>query len=186
MFGRKKVVIADDDMFSVRKLVEMRIPSLFIGLLLGFMLSFATARFEAVLVKNIQIVYFLPFIVYMADAVGTQTQTIYARDLSRGKAKFTTYLVKEILLGITIGIIFGMISWLVVTWWFNSAPLALAVALGMFGAISTAPLVGLIVTEALQIEHQDPAIGAGPIATVIQDLISVLLYGLICSAVILG
>ncbi|MBI4225512.1 hypothetical protein HY612_00180 [Candidatus Roizmanbacteria bacterium] len=78
----------------------MRVPPLVAGLFLGFFISFVTSRFEEVLTKNIEVVYFIPFIVYMADAIGTQTQTIYARDLSHGKANFVTYLIKEIILGL--------------------------------------------------------------------------------------
>lgn len=178
--------LADDDNDSIKTLVWMRIPPLAIGLLLGFVISFAVSRFEEVLLKHVEVAFFIPFVVYMAAAVGNQTQSIYSRDLSSGKAKFTTYLVKEMALGIILGSIFGLISWGIVYVWFGLPQLAMAVGLAMVAAIGTAPLVALLVTEAFQLEHQDPAVGAGPIGTVIQDTISVLLYGLIASAIILG
>ncbi|OGG31139.1 hypothetical protein A3A63_00025 [Candidatus Gottesmanbacteria bacterium RIFCSPLOWO2_01_FULL_46_9] len=176
---------ADDDIYSVRSLVWMRAPSLCIGLILGFALSFVTSRFEQVLAKNISVAYFIPFIVYMADAVGTQTQAIYTRDLSNGGARFSTYLFKESALGVLMGIFFGCVSFLIVSVWFNSMILATAVGLATFCAIATAPVVAIIVTELLQLDHQDPAIGAGPIATVIQDTVSIVVYGAIASAIIL-
>jgi Mg/Co/Ni transporter MgtE len=37
----------------------------------------------------------------------------------------------------------------------------------------------------LQLEHSDPAVGAGPIATVVQDTVSILIFGFIASAIIL-
>ena len=55
----------------------------------------------------------------------------------------------------------------------------------MFAAVLVAPLVALLVTETLQLEHSDPAVGSGPIATVIQDTLSILIFGLIASAIIL-
>lgn len=67
--------------------------------------------------------------------------------------------------------------------WLQSAQLTLAVSLATFAAITTSPIVALIVTELLQLEHTDPAVGAGPIAAVIQDGISVLLFGLIASVI---
>ena len=72
----KKIQYADDGVTPVKRLVEMRVPSLMVGLVLGIVLSFITSRFENVLSENIKVAFFIPFIVYMADAVGTQTQNI--------------------------------------------------------------------------------------------------------------
>lgn len=181
----KKILLIDDDLYTVRRLAWMRAPSLIIGLVMGFALSFVTSRFEQVLEKNISVAFFIPFIVYMADAVGTQTQAIYTRDLGNGTAKFSTYLFKESGLGIIMGIFFGCVTFLIITTWFQSMMLATAVSLATFFAISTAPIVAILVTEVLQLEHQDPAIGAGPIATVIQDAVSILVYGAIASWILL-
>ena len=181
----KHTWIVDDDKHSVRTLVWLRAPSLLIGLILGLSLSFITSKFELVLEKNIHVAFFIPFIVYMADAVGSQTQAIYTRDLSDGGARFMTYLVKETGLGLLMGLFFGCITFLIISISYNSMILATAVSLSAFCAISSAPVVAILVTEALQLDHQDPAIGAGPIATVIQDTVSIVVYGAIASAILL-
>lgn len=181
----KKIQYADDDITPVRRLVQMRIPSLLVGLALGIVLSLVTSHFEDVLSENIKVAFFIPFIVYMADAVGTQTQNIYTRDLRTGKASFKKYLIKETLLGFILGAISSIIAVITIILLFRSMTLALAVGLGTLVSIISAPVIALIVTEALQLEHTDPAVGAGPIATVIQDTISVLIYGLIATAIIL-
>lgn len=184
--GKKKIIsLTDDDIDSIRELVMRRVPPLFVGLFLGFLISFATSRFKDVLTKNIEVAYFIPFVVYMAAAVGAQTQTIYARDLVDGTARFSTYLVKEVALGIILGTVFGLLSWVVVTLWFGAGLLALSVGVALFAAIATAPFIALTVTELLQLHHQDPAVGAGPIATVIQDTVSVSLFGIIASVIML-
>lgn len=180
MSGHRRVY-ADDDKYPVAKLALMRIPSLIIGLAMGFILSFVTSRFEEVLATNVQVVFFLPFIVYMADAVGTQTQTIYARDLGRGRAKFSNYLKKETALGLLLGSIFGLVSGLIVVWWLENILIGISVGFSMLLAVFTAPLVALVVTEIFQLEHQDPAVSTGPIATVIQDVLSVVIYGFVAS-----
>jgi magnesium transporter len=180
-----KIEYADDDKESVLTLLRLRIPSLIIGLILGIVLSFITSRFEEVLAKNISIAYFIPFVVYIADAVGTQTQNIYTRDLKSGKARFKKYLLKESILGFVLGSIFGLIIFPIVFFWFNSFDLALAVGLSTFGAIASAPLIALFITEILELENLDPAVGAGPIATVVQDAASILIYGLIATALFL-
>lgn len=179
------VEFADDDTQSVSVLFRLRIPSLVVGLVIGIFLSFATSRFEEVLSMNVSVAFFIPFIVYLADAVGTQTQNIYTRDLRSGKASFKGYLIKEGLLGVLFGLIFGLVSAVIIMVWFKSRELALAVSLSLFGAVATAPLIALSVTQILKLEHTDPATGAGPIATVIQDTVSVLIYGFIASAILL-
>lgn len=183
---KKIIKYADDDRYPVSTLALMRIPPLVGGLVFGIVLSFATSRFEEVLMKNVQIAFFIPLVVYMAAAVGSQTQSIYTRDLKSGKAKFGNYLFKETCLGLILGLFFGLASWLIVEIWFGSEELARAIALSMFAAVAAAPLVALIVTEVFELEHQDPAVGAGPIGTVIQDTISVIIYGMISSAILLN
>lgn len=175
----------DDDHTPVKRLLTLRIPSLLVGLFLGLFLSFVTSRFDEVLQKNVAIAYFIPFIVYLSDAVGTQTQTIYVRDLKTGKANFKTYLVKESILGATLGSIFAMLTGLIILGWFKSAELAWAVSLGVFGAVFSAPLIALVITKVLQLEHEDPAVWGGPIATVIQDTVSVVIFGLVASLILL-
>jgi len=182
---RQRIRYADDDRMPVKRLIEMRIPSLLIGLSLGVILSFIMSGFEGTLSRNIQIVFFLPFIVYIADAVGAQTRDIYVRDLKGGKARFITYLVKETLIGIALGILSGAIIGTVAWFWLGASATALAVALGTIGAVIVAPPVALIIAEILELEHRDPAVGAGPIATIIQDTLSVVIYGLIATAIIL-
>lgn len=182
---KKRIRYADDDTESVGLLLRLRLPPLAIGLLLGLVLSFVTSGFEEVLSENVSVAFFIPFIVYLADAVGTQTQNIYSRDLRSGKASFHRYLIKESILGILFGLLFGVITATIVTLWFQSTSLALAISLSVFGATATAPLISLIVTEFFQLEHLDPAVGSGPLATIILDTISVIIYGLIASAILL-
>ena len=182
---KEKIILADDDTESTGFLFRFRTPSLFIGLILGIVLSFVASRFEDVLSKNVAVAFFIPLVVYLSDAVGTQTQNIYTRDLKSGRASFKNYLFKESILGVLFGLIFGGLVMPIILIWFKNWELAVTISLSLFCAIASAPLISLVVTEALQLEHKDPAVGAGPIATVIQDTVSVLIYGLIASAIIL-
>lgn len=181
----KKIEYADDETDTVGQLFWMRLPSILIGLALGAILSFVTSNFEDVIHRHVEIVYFLPFVVYMADAIGTQTQSIYTRDLKTGHACFMEYLIKELLLGVIFGGGSGAVTALITWIWFSSKEITLAVSLAMFAAVAIAPVIALLVTEALQLDHKDPAVGAGPIATVIQDTLSVLIFGFIASAVMM-
>lgn len=182
---KKRRVYADDDTSSLNKLFKLRIYPLLIGLFLGLGISFVTSRFEEVLSRNIALAFFLPLIVYLADSIGNQTQTIYIRDLKTGKANFKTYLVKETLLGIIFGFIFSVISCVVIFFWFKSLLLTLSIGISIFIVISIAPVMALLVTKIVYYFREDPAVAAGPIGTVIRDIISVVIYGLISSLLIL-
>ena len=69
--NKKRIKYADDDISSVSLLFKLRTPSLLIGLFLGLVMSFITSRFEEALLENIALAFFLPLIVYLADAIGT-------------------------------------------------------------------------------------------------------------------
>lgn len=175
----------DDDSESVGVLFRLRAPALVIGLVLGVGISFITSGFEEVLSKNVQVAFFLPFVVYIADAIGTQTEAIYSRDLKTGRAKFANYLRKEFILGVIFGLIFGVFSGVITLLWLRDSLLSLSVSIASVLAISAAPLVALSVAHIFQSVHKDPAAGTGPVATVIQDILSVVIYGVVASIVIL-
>ena len=183
--NRNFLKYADDDVTPIWRLILIRMPSLILGLFLGFGLSFVTSEFREVIETNIEMAFFIPFVVYMADAVGGQTQNIYIRDLLTGKASFKRYMIKESALGLLMCLFFGLVTAVVVTVWLGNPRVTMAVSLGIFGAVASAPMISMIVTETLELEHSDPAIGTGPIATVLQDTASVIIYGLIASAVFL-
>ncbi len=180
-----QITYVDDDHTPVKRLFALRIPSLVVGLFLGLFLSFMTSRFEEVLAKEVAVAFFIPFIVYLAAAVGSQTQTIYVRDLKTGQADFHTYLIKEAALGLILGLFFSIFTGLIVMAWFQSLDLALAVSLGVLGAVFVAPVIALVISEILELEHEDPAVWAGPMATVVQDTVSVLVFGSVATAILL-
>lgn len=181
----EEITYVDDDTESVVKLLRLRIPPLVIGLLLGLVISFVTSNFEKVLSHDVRVAFFIPFIVYLADAIGTQTQTIYARDLKTGKVKFHNYLIKESALGLLLGIIFSAFSSFIIIVWFADRLLAASVGLSILIAVTAAPVMALCITQITNLLKTDPAAGAGPIATVVQDMLSLIIYGLISSWIIL-
>jgi len=180
-----KINYADDKKESVWTLFKLRTPALFLGLILGIGLSFISSSFEEVLSKNVEVAFFIPFVVYISSALGAQTEAIYIRDLKTEKVKFSDFLYKEIFLGLLFGTIFGLFSGLIVLLWLHNTLLALSITLSSFMALASAPIVALTITQFFQTFRQDPATGTGPIATVIQDIISILIYGLVCSWILL-
>ena len=185
MSEKNEAVLEDDNKEPVKLMVRHRLPWLILGLLGGIGATILSSHFEELLTKNIELSFFIPVIVYMADAVGTQTESVIVRNLARRKVHFGTYLFKEFMLGTMLGLGFGCLMALFAFLWFHSWQTSLTVGYGMFITMSIAPVVALVIPEFLWREHADPAIGSGPFATVISDLLSLFIYFLVASIIIL-
>lgn len=175
----------DDAKESVSLLLEHRLPWLVVGLIGGMLATLLSSRFEKVLSSNISLAYFIPVIVYMADAVGTQTENVYVRNLGKGRVRLGKYLAKEIALGICLGLLFGGVCGLFTFFWMGKMNTSITIALSLFTTIATAPLVALVVSALFNRTHDDPAVGAGPVTTVIQDVISITTYFVIATVILL-
>jgi len=179
-----KILYADDATEGVGLLLRLRLPWLFVGLVGGVISSFLVSRFETVLSENIALAFFLPFIVYMSDAVGSQTEAIFVRSLAKRATSFVAFVLKEFLLGIVLGLIFGGIVGSIAYLWLGSIAIAFTVGLAMSATVGVAPLVALLIPEFLFEERADPAVGAGPFTTIIQDLLSILIYFTVASLIL--
>lgn len=179
-----KFHLEDDVKEKLPSLIKERLPWLIIGLIGGIIATIVISRFENILSKNISLAFFLPVIIYLSDAIGTQTENIYVRRLSQFKDTFWPYLVKELFVGLSFGLIFGLLLGIFAKLWLNLDSLAFSIGAAMFINGTIAPIISLIVPELLFKGHKDPALGAGPFTTIIQDLISLSVYLLVAALVI--
>jgi len=167
----------------VRRRLWHRLPWLLVGLAGAILAAAIVGGFEEELSRNVLLAFFIPGIVYMADAVGTQTETLVIRGLSVG-VPIRRVLARELLTGILVGIILaavflpiGILAW-------GEADVAVAVSLALLGACSVATLVAMALPTLLHHLKLDPAFGSGPLATVIQDLLSIIIYFAIAVAIV--
>ena len=159
-----------------------RLPWLIVGLA-GAMLSVAiVSGFEQELNEEVLLAFFLPSVIYMADAVGTQTEAILIRAMSAGVTVRSVFF-REVATGAVLGGLVGatFLAFALVT--FGDAQIALAVAIALFASCSIASLVAMALPWALARAGRDPAFGAGPLATVIQDLLSIVVYFGVATAI---
>lgn len=169
----------------VDHLIEHRIPWLVVGILGGFLATFIMSRYEAILSADVRLAFFIPIVVYLSDAVGTQTETIYIRALSNKlRINFYKYIFKESVIGFALGIISGTILGFFATFWLKSSLIGITVGLAMVINLTLAPILAVFIPSILYKEKADPALGAGPVATIIQDLISLLIYFVIANILI--
>lgn len=177
--------LTDDSHEKLSALIKERLPWLLLGLCGGIIATILVSKFESILSSNISLAFFLPVIIYMSDAIGTQTENIYVRHLAKFKENFLQYLIKEVSIGLSFGLLFGLLLGVFAKMWLKSDLVALTIGLAMFINGSLAPIVALIVPEILFKEHKDPALGAGPFTTILQNLISLSIYLLVATVIIL-
>ena len=159
----------------IRRRLWHRVPWLALGLA-GAMLSAAiVASFEDELREEVLLAFFLPAVVYMADAVGTQTETVVIRGMSLG-VPIGKVAVRELLTGLIIGglIAASFFAFAFAIW--EDGRVAGVVALSLLVSTSLATAVAMVLPYTLARLGRDPAFGSGPLATVIQDLLSIAAY----------
>ena len=167
----------------VRQRVWHRLPWLLLGLVGALLAAVIVGGFEEELSENLLLALFIPGVVYMADAVGTQTETLLIRGLSVG-VSIGRVARRELVTGLIVGLILsgvflvvGMLAW-------GDAEVIVAVSLALLAACTVATVVAMALPTLFRRLGIDPAFGSGPLATVIQDLLSILIYFSIASAIV--
>jgi len=156
--------------------VRHRLPWLLVGLAGSALATAAMAAMEVTLQANVAIAFFVPALVYLADAIGTQTEAVAVRGLSLTRAGLGPLLAGELRTGLFIGMILGVLSFVPIWLAFGNARLAAAVAVSIVAAGTVANGLGLFIPWLLQRLGFDPAYGTGPGSTVLQDVCTILVY----------
>jgi magnesium transporter len=167
---------APPEMGGIAQIVRARMPWLLIGLAGGFLAGGIASLFEGSLKDNIALAFFLPLVVYMADAIGTQTETILVRALAYGKVPLGAQLLREGAVGLLIGGIVGLSAGACLLAWGGAKSVALTLALTLALTAVIATLVASLLPIGLSRVGVDPALASGPVATVAQDILSVAVY----------
>jgi len=160
---------------SVLRRLHHRLPWLLIGLVGAMASALLVGAFEEELDKKVLLAFFVPAVVYMADAVGGQTRVVLIRGLSVGVGiggVARRELVTGVIIGAAVGaafVPFALLGW-------GDRGVAAAVGLALFASCAISTLVAMALPWVFQRFGADPAFGSGPLATVIQDLLSIAVY----------
>ena len=158
-------------------LLSSRLPWLLVGLCGGLFAAMTVGSFEKILDEYIVLAFFLPLVVYMSDAVAGQTLAILIRALALDHSfSKREYVIRELTLGFFIAVIFGLLLGLIAFVWFSEITIALVLGIALFCAVLVAVSVALLITLILVYFKKDPAVGSGPFATIIIDVITILIY----------
>jgi magnesium transporter len=156
--------------------LRARLPWLILGLAGGCLASAVVGLFKGAIEREITLAFFLPLVVYMADAIGTQTETVLIRALAYRRAELLHQLTHEATIGLLIGAIIGVVAALALLAAGSPRGVALAVGLSLVATSIEATVLATILPWGLARLGVDPALASGPIATVLQDVLSVLVY----------
>jgi magnesium transporter len=160
-----------------------RVPWLLVGLLGALLAADIVGAYEQQLQANVMLAFFIPGIVYLADAVGTQTEALVIRGLSVG-VSIGGVVRREVYTGLLVGVTLAAVFFPIGLWRWGDTSMVAAVALAILAACTTASAVALTLPWLFNRLGLDPAFGSGPLATVIQDLLSVVIYLGIATAIL--
>jgi magnesium transporter len=153
-----------------------RLPWLLIGLSGSAAATMIMAGFHSTLEASVAVAFFVPGIVYLADAIGTQTEAAAVRGLSLTREPLSQLVGGELRVGLLMGVTLAVIALPAVWLGFGDLDLAFAVAGAILCAGAMATTIGLLLPWFLWRLGRDPALGSGPLATVIQDVLSIVIY----------
>lgn len=161
---------------------KKRLPWLILGLIGGMIAAIVVSSFEESLKVKIILAAFIPAVVYMADAVGAQTQTIFIRSLAiEHKLNLRKYIWREIRVGFYLALMLGIVIAFISFLWQKSLLLSSILGLSFFLTIIMAMAVAITLPLFFLKIKQDPAVTSGPFATIVRDVLSLLVYFTICS-----
>lgn len=167
----------------VLRRLGQRLPWLIVGFAGALLSAVVVGFFEADLEEQVLVALFVPGVVYLADAVGTQTEAVVVRGLSLGVSIRRT-AVLEIVTGLIVGVLLGLLAVPTVYLLWGDLAVAATVAVALFAASSFATAIATALPAIINRLGKDPAYGAGPLSTVIQDLLSLVVYFAAASVIV--
>ena len=159
------------------RLVKARLPSLFIGLLGGLVAAVIISNFESFLNEYIILASFIPVIVYLSDAIGTQSQTLVIRMIAlEPNFSLRRYLFREIKIGSFLGFIFAISLFVAVFFGWGHLDLGIVIGSSIFLSMIFQTFFSTYISIIFEKFGIDPATATGPIATIISDITTIVVY----------
>ncbi len=161
------------------QIARLRLPWLLTTLVGGVVTGTLMWYFKSTLEQVIMLISFIPVITGMGGNVGGQTSTILVRGFATGKvdlANLRQVFLKELRVGLIMGIICGVVISGVAVAWHHNYYLGLVVGLAMVTAITVAACMGVLVTAFFKQVGIDPAIASSPFVQTVNDITGISIY----------
>ncbi len=167
--------ITDSVFIKTKRRFNWLLLNLFTALLATWVISLFGASIE----QMVALAFLMPIVASMGGNAGMQTlavtiRAIATKELSSGN--FNKIVVKEFLIGILNGIIFAIITAVIVQLWFQELKLSLLIGISMVLNMIVAGLFGILVPVSLKKVNVDPALASSVFVTTITDVIGFLSF----------
>ena len=159
---------------GVFKKTRRRFNWLLLNLFTAFLATGVISLFGATIEQMVVLAFLMPIVASMGGNAGMQTLAVTVRTLATNdltKNNFTQNILKEFNIGVLNGIIFAIISALIVHLWFGDNLLSLIISMSMIVTMMVAGLFGIVVPLTLKKMGIDPAIASSVFVTTITDVI---------------
>ena len=159
---------------GVFKKTKRRFNWLLLNLFTAFLATWVISIFGATIEQMVALAFLMPIVASMGGNAGMQTLAVTIRTIATNeltKNNFTQNIVKEFSIGILNGIIFAIISAIIVQLLFNDIQLSLIISISMVLNMIVAGLFGILVPISLKRFNIDPAIASSVFVTTITDVI---------------
>jgi len=162
---------------SVSHMIKSRLPWLVAGVIGGVVAATIVGGFEDVLNKFIVLAAFMPVLVYLSDAVGTQSETLIIRSLALNpNLAVREYLLKELKITTVLALLCGLLLGLVGLVIWSNPVLGIIIGVSMSFSIMASVLFATLMPLVFRKFDMDPAVATGPFATLISDIFTILIY----------
>ena len=164
---------------GVIKKTKRRFNWLLLNLITAIIASIVIGFFQEDIEKVVALAVLMPIVASMGGNAGMQTLAVTIRTIATNQLtrnNFSQNILKEFFIGILNGVIFAVISAIVVYFWFNDTTLSLIIAISMVLNMIVAGLFGIVIPIALKRINIDPAIASSVFVTTITDVIGFLSF----------
>ena len=164
---------------GVLKKTKRRFTWLLLNLFTAIIASVVIGFFQEDIEKVVALAVLMPIVASMGGNAGMQTLAVTIRTIATNeltKNNFSQTVLKEFSIGILNGIIFAIISAVIVQLWFQDFTLSLIISISMILNMIVAGLFGILVPVTLKRFKIDPAIGSSVFVTTITDVIGFLSF----------
>jgi magnesium transporter len=162
---------------STRVMIRSRLPWLVVGVLGGTMAAGLIGNFEKLLSEYIVLAFFIPVMVYMSDAAGTQSEALLIRSMAlEPKMSVRAYFLREVQVAAVIGLVSGALAAVASLLGWTQPVLSIIVGFSMFLSVIAAVVIATVAPLIFKKLSYDPAVATGPLATIVSDITTLAIY----------
>lgn len=158
---------------------KRRFNWLLINLATALLASWVISIFGAEIEKVVALAFLMPIVASMGGNAGMQTLAVTIRAIATkelSSSNLNQIIGKEFSIGVLNGIIFAIITAIVVQLWFKQIELSIIIAISMVLNMIVAGLFGILIPITLKKMKIDPALASSVFVTTVTDVIGFLSF----------